>query len=613
MSDKIKSKSKEQYDIGFRGRGGPHGGRFMPKARVKNAKGTMKRIWHYLSRKKGVLFIVFLLVLASSVFNLTGPLLIGKAIDNYIIPGNFKGLAKMALLMLAVYGLGALCTWLQSYVMIGAAQKAVMEMRKELFYKLLDLPLSFFDSKPHGDLMSRLTNDVDNVSNSLSNSVTQVFSSVITLVGTLSMMLYLSPLLTLCTVVIVPVMFLCTGIIARRTRKFFVKQQESLGELNGFIEETISGQKVVKVFCRENESIREFEKSNRKLRAVSIKAQIFSGIIPPLMNALRNAGFVIVAAAGGYMAIGGIITVGVIASFINYSKQFARPLNELANQFNMFQSALAGAERVFEIMDEKPEPADALDAYTPVAIDGEVCFDNVTFSYMEGTPVLKNIDFDVKAGQTIALVGPTGSGKTTIVNLLTRFYDVDEGTITIDGRSISSFERNKLRSSLGIVLQDTYLFSGTVRENIRYGRLDATDEEVEEASRLANAHYFIHRLPEGYDTVIAEDGSNFSQGQRQMIAIARAILTNPAILILDEATSSVDTRTEAYIQEAMLKLMKGRTCFVIAHRLSTIVNADMIFVINNGQIIERGTHKELIEKKGFYQNLYNSQFRRQAS
>jgi ATP-binding cassette subfamily B protein len=461
--------------------------------------------------------------------------------------------------------------------------------------------------------MSRLTNDLDNVSNTLTASITQIFSGVITLVGTIVMMVILSPKLTLITLTVVPVMLVLTGLISNRTRTYFLNNQTVLGDLDGFIEENISGQKVVKVFCREEKEIERFEEVNRELKKVGIKSQIYAGIIPPLMNVLNNIDFAIVAGFGGWFAVQHIITVGTIASFINYSRQFIRPLNDLANQFNMIQSAIASAERVFEVMDESPEPVDPPDAIELKDVKGEVEFRNVSFSYEEGVPILKNVSFHAKPGQTIALVGPTGAGKTTIVNLLTRFYDIESGSILIDGIDIRRIKRSNLRSLLGIVLQDTYLFSASVRENIRYGRLDATDKDVEAAAKLANAEQFILRLPNGYDTILSEDGGDLSQGQRQLLAIARAILADPAILILDEATSNVDTRTEKHIQEAMLNLMKGRTSFVIAHRLSTIRKADIILVINDGEIIERGKHEELLEKRGFYYNLYMSQFNIEAA
>jgi ATP-binding cassette subfamily B protein len=579
----------------------------------KDPKRTLIRLWKYLDAHKFRLILVFILTAVTSILMLMGPYLIGKAIDDFIIPKDFKGLFSIMLVMIGIYVLSSLFTWVQNYLMINIAQRSVLEMRKDLFNKLQILPLKFFDTRPHGDLMSRLTNDLDNVSNTLTASITQIFSGVITLVGTIVMMVILSPKLTLITLTVVPVMLVLTGLISNRTRTYFLNNQTVLGDLDGFIEENISGQKVVKVFCREEKEIERFEEVNRELKKVGIKSQIYAGIIPPLMNVLNNIDFAIVAGFGGWFAVQHIITVGTIASFINYSRQFIRPLNDLANQFNMIQSAIASAERVFEVMDESPEPVDPPDAIELKDVKGEVEFRNVSFSYEEGVPILKNVSFHAKPGQTIALVGPTGAGKTTIVNLLTRFYDIESGSILIDGIDIRRIKRSNLRSLLGIVLQDTYLFSASVRENIRYGRLDATDKDVEAAAKLANAEQFILRLPNGYDTILSEDGGDLSQGQRQLLAIARAILADPAILILDEATSNVDTRTEKHIQEAMLNLMKGRTSFVIAHRLSTIRKADIILVINDGEIIERGKHEELLEKRGFYYNLYMSQFNIEAA
>lgn len=594
------------------GPGGGHHGMFAQKVKPKDAKKTMARLWRYLSVQKKKLLAVFVFVILSSLFSLAGPYLIGKAIDKYIMPKNFDGLFNIVILMLAAYIGGVLSTLFQNYIMIGVSQETVKNLRQDLFHKLQSLPLSFFDRRPHGELMSRLTNDVDNVNNTLNHSITAIFSSFITFVGTLTLMLYLSPLLTAISMVIIPVMFFITRQISGRTRKLFKQQSEALGMLNGFIEETISGQKVVKVFNREEKEIAEFEECNIRLKKIGIKAQIFSGTVGPTMNLLNNSSFALVAGVGGWLGVKGIITVGVIASFTNYVKQFTRPLNELANQYNAIQSAIAGSERVFEVLDEEPEPRDEALAVELKNIAGEVKFKDVHFSYKKDNPILKDVNLKVKPGQTIALVGPTGAGKTTIVNLLTRFYDLDKGAILVDGHDIRDIKRNSLRASLGIVLQDTYLFSDTVRENIRYGRLDATDEEVERAAKLANADIFINRLPQGYDTLLTEDGGNLSQGQRQLLSIARAILADPAILILDEATSSVDTRTELHIQEAMLNLMEGRTSFVIAHRLSTIREADLILVINGGEIIERGNHEELLAAKGFYYNLHNSQFRREA-
>ena len=593
-------------------RSGSHHKIGAPVIKPKNLKATLLRLWDYLKYQKIKLILVIIMVIISSLLMLAGPYLIGVAIDYYIIPRDFPGLLKIVLLLIAAYVLSALANWLQMYLMVDVSQKTVFKIRKDVFDKLQSLPLKFFDSNTRGELMSRLTNDIDNINNTLNSSSTQIISSIISITGTVIMMLYLSPILTFINMLIIPVMLFITGKIAKRSRKYFLNQQAALGKLNGMIEESISGQRVIKVFTREEKQIEEFNKSNEELKNIGIKALILSGFIPPLMNLLNNINFAFIAGVGGWLAVREIITIGVIASFINYSKQFTRPINELANQINMFQTAIAGAERVFEIMDESPEKEDEKDAIRLSNISGKVDFENVTFSYDKKTPVLKNINLHINPGETIALVGPTGAGKTTIINLLTRFYDIDEGLIKIDGTDIRKINRKSLRSSLGIVLQDAYLFSESVRENIRYGRLDASDEEVEEAAKLANAHKFIKRLPQGYDTVLSEEASNLSQGQRQLITIARAILANPSILILDEATSSVDTRTELHIQEAMLNLMKGRTSFVIAHRLSTIRDADQIVVINDGKIIEKGKHDELLKQRGFYYNLYMTQFKNQT-
>lgn len=586
--------------------GGRHDAVYVVKPR--DAKNTLKRLWWYLSEHKIRLFLVLFLVAITSVLTLVGPYLIGKAIDNYIIPRDFNGLFRLLILMAAIYVLMSLFTWLQSRTMINVAQLTIRNMRKDAFDKLQILPVSFFDARPRGDIMSRLTNDIDLINNALSSSLTQIFSSIITLIGTVILMLWLSPLLTGVSMITVPIMLITTNIVTRHTRRYFSEQQRVLGMLNGFAEENISGQKVVKAFVREAKEIERFEVTNQELKNVGIKAQIYSGIMGPLMNVLNNIGFAIVALSGGWLAVKQIITIGTIAAFINYTRQFTRPLNELANQINTIQSAIASAERLFEIMDEPPEPPDPPDAIELKSVKGDVEFRNVSFSYKSDEAVLKNISFHAHPGQTIALVGPTGAGKTSIINLLARFYDPDSGDIFIDGYNIQKITRKSLRSSLGIVLQDTYLFSESVKDNIRYGRLDATDEEVKAAARLANAEQFILNLPQGYDTILSEDGGDLSQGQRQLLAIARAILADPAILILDEATSSVDTRTEQHIQEAMYKLMKGRTSFVIAHRLSTIRKADMILVIDDGEIIERGNHVQLLKQKGFYYNLYMSQF-----
>jgi ATP-binding cassette subfamily B protein len=591
-------------------------GMFMGQGgKANNTKETLKRLWHYLGGQKRQLAVVFIMVLTGTGLSLAGPYLIGRAVDTMVGKGNvdFAKLAAVVGVLMVVYAISALTVWIQTYMMIGISQNTVRNLRKDLFSKVQTLSLHFFDSRPHGELMSRLTNDVENINNVLTQSTTQLISSIISLIGSLGMMLWISPLLTLFILIFTLAGLFLSKRIARITKKYFSAQQKELGELNGYIEETISGQRVVKAYCREAEAISKFEIVNRRLNEAGIRAQILSGIIPPLMNCLGNISFVLGAAAGGLMAVKGTMTVGMIAGFLNYAKQFTRPINDIANQFNMVQSALAGAERVFEVMDQKPELDDVPDAAVMKNVSGEVVFKDVDFGYEKGVPVLKNVNLKAKPGQTIALVGPTGAGKTTIVNLLTRFYDIDRGAILVDGKDIRTVKKDSLRSSLGIVLQDCYLFSDTIRENIRYGRLDATDEEVVKAAQLANAHSFIQRLPDGYDTVLTENAGNLSQGQRQLLTIARAILSDPAILILDEATSNVDTRTEMHIQQAMQQLMKGRTSFVIAHRLSTIRNADQILVINGGEIIERGNHHELLNKRGFYHHLYNSQFRRQRA
>ena len=606
-----KTKSISPIRPGFGGRSAHMMG--MMPANIKNSKGTMKRLWHYLKRQKWQLTLVLLLVLVATILNLIGPYLIGEAIDTINVGKgqvNFQKLITIIAVMITAYTLSALMTWFQIYVMVGVAQNTVWELRTDLFAKIQTLSLRFFDSRSHGDLMSRLTNDIENINNTLSQSTTQLFSSIVTVIGALGMMLYLSPLLTVLSLVVIPLGMLLTTKITRYTRKYFGLQQKELGKLNGFIEEIISGQKVVKAFCREENSINKFIENNTRLKNAGIRAQIFSGVIMPMMNVINNLSFALVASAGGWMAVKGIITVGIIAAFLNYSRQFARPINDIANQFNMLQSALAGAERVFEVMDEVPEFQDDEENTELKNTVGDVVFKNVSFGYKKDVPVLKNINITARVGQTIALVGPTGAGKTTIVNLLSRFYDIDSGAILVDGKDIRTLKKDNLRKSLGIVLQDTYLFSDTVRENIRYGRLNATDAEVEEAATVANAEAFISRLPDGYDTVLAEDGGNLSQGQRQLLAIARAILSDPSILILDEATSSIDTRTEMHIQKAMFSLMQGRTSFVIAHRLNTIHNADQILVINEGELIEKGTHQQLLAAKGFYYNLSNSQLKR---
>ena len=579
--------------------------------RAKDAKGTMKRLLKYVSEQLPRVILISVLCAITALISILTNRIAGVAIDDYIAVGDMAGLAKLCLGLLAIYLVNIVCSYLQNTNMIVVAQKTSFKLRKDLFAALSRLPLKYFDSHSSGDIMSRLTNDVDNISNTLSQSVTQLFSGIINIIGTLAAMLLLSPLLTLISLIAIPVMLLITRAIAKISRRFYREQQKNLGELNGYIEEMVSGQKVIKLFSREEANKADFSGINNRLRLSGTKAEIIAGVMGPFMNMINNITYLIVAVAGGYLVINsvtGAITVGVVFSFLLYMKNFARPISEIANLFNTIQSALAGAERVFQVMDEEPEQ-DAPEAKDVTDIEGNIEIQDVTFSYIPGKPVLKHATITAKKGEQVAIVGPTGAGKTTIISLLTRFYDKDSGQILIDGKPIESITRNSLRRTVGMVLQDTYLFSESVRENIRYGRLDATDEEVERAARMANAHSFIIHLPQGYDTVLADNAGNISQGQRQLIAIARAILADPCLLILDEATSSIDTRTELKIQDAMLKLMEGRTSFIIAHRLSTIRNADKILVINAGEVVEQGTHDELLAKNGFYANLYNIQFK----
>jgi ATP-binding cassette subfamily B protein len=581
------------------------------KVRAKNTRQTLFRLWGYLRRQRNTLAVVSILVVLSTLAAITGPYLMGRAIDDYIIPGDMPGLTRIVLILIGVYAIQSLLTWVAGYLMVNVALRTVLELRNELFTKLQSLPLRFFDQRPHGETMSRLSNDVENVNAVLSESLVQIVSGVLTAVGVIVLMFILQPMLAL--VAVGTTLVLTFGInrfIGSRTREGFRDQQKNLGTLNGIIEETVTGQRVVKAYHREPRVIEEFEVTNAKLRQASTRAQTFAGFVGPLMNFVGNLSLASVAGVGGWLVVNGDATVGTIAAFINYTRQLGRPINEIASLYNQIQSAIAGAERVFEILDEEPE-VDAV-AGQHVELSGDVVLDNVSFSYDGETPVLKHVSAHATPGQLVALVGPTGAGKTTIINLLTRFYEIDEGTVLLDGHDLRTLNKADLRRQVGVVLQDTFLFAGTVRENIRYGKLNATDDEIVAAAELANADQFIRRLPHGYDSELTERGGNLSQGQRQLLAIARAALSDPTILILDEATSSVDTRTEKHIQEALLRLMEGRTSFVIAHRLSTIRSADQILVINHGEIVERGTHRELLEQEGFYARLHNSQFRGDA-
>lgn len=589
--------------------GGGFGKHFHGKVeKPNNFSKTLKRLSFFIGKEKRLLWIVFLFILIEAFLSLVSPYLIGKAVDAMGDGGhvNFRLLEIFVFVLLIAYITSGLLTFLEGWIMAGVSQRIVARLRSALFSKLQKLPIAYFDRHTHGELMSRLANDIDNVSVSISQSITQLMSGLIIIIGTLTMMITLSPILTLASLITVPLMFILTRTITKRTRVLFSQQQEQLGLLNGHIEETISGLYVVKAFNHEGKVIEQFQEMNEELRKVGLKAQIWSGFLMPLMNVIGNIGFVTVAIVGSILAVKNMITVGVIASFLTYSRQFVRPLNELANIYNVVLSGVAGAERVFQVLDAKEEPADTPEAVPMSGEKGDVVFENVSFGYRPDVPIIKNISFEAKSGTRTAFVGPTGAGKTTIVNLLTRFYDVTSGRILINGRDIRSYTYDSLRSSFGIVLQDTYLFSGTIKENIKYGKPDATDEEVKEAARMANADLFIERLPDQYDTVLTENGANLSEGQRQLLAIARAILTKPLFLILDEATSNIDTRTEQQIQAALANVMKGRTSFIIAHRLNTIRDADQIIVIDGGEIVESGSHEELLAKKGAYYELYRN-------
>ena len=587
-------------------------GRGMRIEKAKDVRGTLLRLLGYLSPYQWGMIVVVVLVVISSALSLAGPVLMGTAIDEYVAHKDLGGLWRISLAMLGVYVGAVLADAGMGIILARISQRAMQALRRDLFEHLQTLSLRFFDRQPHGELMSRLTNDIDAVNQVLAQQIPQLLSSVLTLGGIVVMMFALNVWLALASMIVLPAMTAFVGVIGKRTRGSFRQLQEQLGTLNGQLEETYSGQRVIVAFGQQGSTFEAFQRANEEVRDTGIRAMSYATLIPPLMGVFSNANIAVLVGMGGWMVLRGMATVGTIATFITYSRRFAGPLRQLGNLYNQVQSAIAGAERVFEVLDEQPEIEDVPDAIPLDQIDGHVVFDNTDFAYVPGVQVLHDVCLEALPGETIALVGPTGAGKTTVVNLLTRFYDLDGGTIRIDGHDIRDVRKADLRRRLGIVLQDNFLFADTVMENIRYGRLDATDEEVVAAAKLANADQFVRRLPQGYQTVLTERGTNLSQGQRQLLAIARAILADPAILILDEATSSVDTRTEVHIQEALLKLMEGRTSFVIAHRLSTIREADQVLVINDGRIIERGTHEELLALGGFYHNLYMSQFRKQA-
>ena len=586
----------------------------------KETKQTIKRLLGYLGKDKKHVIIALVCVVISSLSMLAGSYMLSPIINGItetydkaskaagdagiIINEGLKTLGLGILLMLAIYGIGVISMYLQQRIMIGVSQRALKTLRKDLFDHIQTLPVRYFDTNATGDIMSRFTNDVDVVGEMLNNTVIQLIQGFISIVGTVSIMLYMNVWLALLTILLVPLMLKAGGSIAKRSSKYYRQQQSALGKLNGYIEETVTGQKVVKVFCHEEKAVEEFTDLNNDLRKKQVKAQFFGGIMGPVMGNIGQVSYGITACVGGLFCLAGRLSLGGLTVFVNYSRQFSRPINEISMQINTIFSALAGAERVFKVMDEEPEEADKPDAVEMDDVKGEVIMEDVSFGYNPDKVILKHINLYAHAGQKVAFVGSTGAGKTTITNLLNRFYDIQEGKITIDGRDIKDYARKSLRSHIAMVLQDTHLFTGTVRENIRYGRPDATDEEVEQAAKTASAHSFIMRLENGYDTMLEGDGINLSQGQRQLLNIARAAVSKAPILVLDEATSSVDTRTEMHIDHGMERLMKNRTTFVIAHRLSTVRNADCIMVLEQGEIIERGTHEQLLAEKGRYYQLY---------
>ena len=593
-----------------------HGAAMGEKA--NDFSGTMKQLMKYMSKYKIAIIAVLLFAIGSTVFSIVGPKILGKATTKIFeglmakVSGtggiDFGAIEKILLILVCLYLVSALFSFVQGYIMSGISQKISYEMRNQISEKINRMPMKYFDTKTHGEILSRITNDIDTLGMSLNQSLTQLITSVTTMVGILIMMLSISWLMTLAALVIIPLSLFAVRKVVGRSQKYFKKQQRYLGHVNGLVEENYGGHQIVRVFNKEEEVTEQFNKLNDELYDSAWKSQFLSGMMQPLMAFIGNLGYVMVSILGGWLAIRKTIEVGDIQSFIQYVRNFTQPINQLAQVANQLQSTAAAAERVFEFLDEEEEdqivinPADAND------IKGNIEFEHVNFGYKENKTIIHDFSVNVKKGQKIAIVGPTGAGKTTIVKLLMRFYDVNSGSIKIDGHDIRNFNRSELREAFGMVLQDTWLFNGTIKENIRYGKLDATDEEVVEAAKSANVHHFIKTLNDGYNMVLDEEASNVSQGQKQLLTIARAILADPKILILDEATSSVDTRTELLIQKAMDNLMEGRTSFIIAHRLSTIKDADMILVMNEGDIVEQGSHEELLAKDGFYAKLYNSQF-----
>lgn len=600
--------------------GGPMGGMSMPGDKAKNFKGTFKRLLGYLKPKRVTLFVVFIMAILSTVFSIVSPKIMGKATTRLFeglmgmmnrVPGahiDFDYINGILLLLVGLYIFSAFFAYVQQYLMAGVAQKIVYDMRQQVNDKLNRLPLKYFDNRTHGEILSRVTNDIDNISTTLQQSLTQIITSVVTLVGIIIMMLTISPWLTLICMLTLPLSGVVVKMVASRSQKHFMGQQKSLGELNGHVEEMYTGHQIVKAFNHEQKSLDEFEKINDRLYDSGWRAQFISGIIMPLINFVGNLGYVLICVVGGIFVTNKTITIGDVQAFIQYARQFTQPIAQTANIANIIQSTIASAERVFEVLDEEEEVPESASPASIKYPQGHVVFDHVQFGYKQDELLMEDMNIEAKPGQTVAIVGPTGAGKTTLINLLMRFYELNGGAIRIDGVNIKDMKRSDLRTMFGMVLQDTWLFNGTIRDNIAYGNKNASEADIIRAAKAAHADHFIRTLPKGYDTVLNEEASNISQGQKQLLTIARAILADPAILILDEATSSVDTRTEVFIQKAMTQLMQGRTSFVIAHRLSTIKNADLILVMNKGTVIEQGTHQELMDQGGFYNDLYNSQF-----
>ena len=596
-------------------RRGPMGGHGHMGAgeKAKDFKGTLKRVLKYIGPYKIPILFVMLFAIGSTIFNIIGPKVLGKATTEIFtglvskVTGgegiDFGKIGRILVTLLCLYVISALFSFIQGYIMTGVTQKLTYRMRKEISEKINRLPMNYFDTKTHGEVLSRVTNDVDTFSQSLNQTATQMITSVTTLIGVLIMMLSISPLMTVVALLILPISLILISFIVKHSQKYFKNQQEYLGHVNGQVEEIYGGHSIVKAFNKEEDVLKEFNEMNDVLYQTAWKSQFFSGMMMPIMQFVGNLGYVGVTILGGYLAIKQTIEVGDIQSFIQYVRNFTQPIQQVAQVANMLQSMAAASERVFEFLEEKEE-----DQFAKDPVQGNVEFDHVKFGYNPNNIIIKDFSTQVKEGQKIAIVGPTGAGKTTLIKLLMRFYDVNEGAILVDGHNVKDFNRGELRQIFGMVLQDTWLFNGSIRDNIRYGKLDATDEEIVEAAKAAHAHHFIQTLPDGYDMELNEEASNVSQGQKQLLTIARAILADPKILILDEATSSVDTRTEIQIQKAMDNLMKGRTSFIIAHRLSTIRDADRILVLKDGDIVEQGKHEELLAKGGFYAELYNSQF-----